>query len=111
MKFIFCVFLFTLLLAVCYAVEQSHGEVNETKTCNLFRRTIEPTRLCEESQSHGERPFNSDVHVATVDLERVQVILIVTLFIMIVVVAKLGKITKLAHLAVAMRNCLTLSQV
>ncbi len=84
-----CIFLFTLL-AVCYAAEPSHEDTNETIECDLSRRTIEPTRdfLCE---SREERPFDSDVRVARVKLEEIQVILIVTLFIMIVVLAKLGK--------------------
>ncbi len=83
------------LVAVCYTAEPPHGDTanaNTTMLCNLpsTRRTIEPSLdiICE---SHGERPFDSSVHVARVDLERVQVLLIVTIFIMIVVIAKLGE--------------------
>ncbi|XP_064395116.1 sodium/hydrogen exchanger 2-like isoform X2 [Halichondria panicea] len=81
------------LVAVCSTAEPSHGDTsntNATMLCSLpsTRRTIEPS-LDITCGSNEERSFDSSVHVARVDLERVQVLLIVTLFIMIVVIAKL----------------------
>lgn len=56
-----------------------------------------------EESSHGknkcekhEEPFNSDVHIAKVELERVQTLIIVTVFIMVVVLAKLGEMLNYA---------------
>ena len=46
---------------------------------------------CKPSESHDES-FNSEIHVAKFEFERVQTLVIVTLFIMVVVLAKLGKI-------------------
>ncbi len=87
--------LFASLVAVCSTAEPSHGDTsntNATMLCSLpsTRRTIEPS-LDITCGSNEERSFDSSVHVARVDLERVQVLLIVTLFIMIVVIAKLGE--------------------
>ena len=89
-----------VLLAVIFSLilpsrgaEPSHDESagrsrNVSIDCTLPTRLVQRDRECRPG-SH-ERSFNSEVHVATVDFERVQVILIVTLFIMIVVLAKLG---------------------
>lgn len=43
------------------------------------------------SEHQDEGPFDSSVHIARLELERVQIILIVTLFIIIVIIAKMGE--------------------
>ena len=83
-----------LLILPSRGAEPSHDESagrDRNVSCTLPTQLVQRDRECE-SGSH-ERPFNSEVHVATVDFERVQVILIVTLFIMIVILAKLGGFT------------------
>ena len=61
-------------LLVCCTAEADTNSVNNTK--------------CAEKH---EESFNSDVHIAKLEFERVQTLVIVTVFIMVVVLAKLGK--------------------
>lgn len=45
----------------------------------------------EEVEEEVEAAFASEVHVAKLEFERVETVLVVSLFIMVVVLAKLGK--------------------
>ena len=54
----------------------------------------EPSHDEDKCVKH-EEPFRSDVHIAKVEFERVQTLIIVTIFIMVVVLAKLGELIKL----------------
>lgn len=51
----------------------------------------ESSREEDKCMKH-EEPFKSDVHIAKVEFERVQTLIIVTIFIMVVVLAKLGEL-------------------
>ena len=44
-----------------------------------------------DCEPHDEPAFDSNVHVARLEFERVQTIFIVSMFIIIVVIAKMGK--------------------
>ena len=64
----------------CFASDAVGGSTNDT--------TLKPSG---EKQSHDES-FNSDIHIAKLEFERVQTLVIVTVFIMVVVLAKLGEV-------------------
>lgn len=52
----------------------------------------EPGHSSEEDNCNTHEPFNSNVHIARLEFERVQTIFIVTVFILVVVLAKLGEL-------------------
>ena len=54
--------------------------------------TEEPGHGSEEDKCSTHEPFDSSVHIAKLDFERIQTLFIVTVFIMVVVLAKLGKV-------------------
>jgi len=60
-------------LGRCQVLEESHGESEE-----------------EECLKEGEEEFNSEVRVATLQFEEVQIQVLVVVFILIVVLAKMG---------------------
>ena len=45
-----------------------------------------------EGKCNVHEPFNSNVHIAKFEFERVQTLFVVTVFIMVVVLAKMGKV-------------------
>ncbi len=46
----------------------------------------------EEDKCNTHEPFNSNVHIARLEFERVQTIFIVAVFILVVILAKLGEL-------------------
>lgn len=59
----------------------------------------EPSHKEDKCEKH-EEPFRSAVHIAKVEFERVQTLIIVTVFIMVVVLAKLGELLNAYNLCV-----------
>lgn len=78
-----------LLLLLGYGVLVASSIGNDTAE---HGSTEEAGHGSEEDRCNTHEPFNSEVHIAKVEFERVQTLFVVTVFIMVVVLAKLGKL-------------------
>ena len=63
----------------------------DNATCTINVNETDHGSMEDECHTE-EESFSSKVHIAKVDIERVQTLLIVTMFIMVVVLAKLGMV-------------------
>ena len=64
----------------------TNATVNDTGHGSMEEETHEVDKCAEHEEN-----FASDVHIAKLEFERLQTLFIVTIFIMVVVLAKLGK--------------------
>ena len=82
-----------LLLLVCRVLPGSLvGAATTNGSDSGAGSREEPGHSSEEDNCNTHEPFNSNVHIARLEFERVQTIFIVTVFILVVVLAKLGKL-------------------
>jgi hypothetical protein len=80
-----------LLLVVCQVLPGSLVDA-ATANGNDSGAGEEAGHGSEEDKCNTHEPFNSNVHIARLEFERVQTIFIVAVFILVVILAKLGEL-------------------
>ena len=79
-------------LAVVFIVSQLSLVTSLENTVPSDVNSTDHGAMSQNKCVKHEEPFRSDVHIAKVEFERVQTLIIVTIFIMVVVLAKLGEL-------------------